>query len=916
MNVLSINRIVGLLVFLTALITLFSTVSPSVSFWDPGERIAAAYLVQVPHPPGTPLFILTGRVLSMVPFAGDIAFRVNTISVLAGSFTVLLLYLMIVKLIGYFRGKPESLQDKIITFGGGVIGSLSLLWSQTFWFNATEAETYATSSFLMTLIVWLGMIWYDKADQRGSEKYLLLGAYIIGLSVGVHLLSLLAFFTVALIVYYRRFEPSWSSFIKYGFGVVGAFFVIYPGIIKWFPSMLNGNLVISNFISIRDSSLLPIVPWILVALAIYGVYQSVKMQRKYLYLLLLSFLLIAFGFTTYTSVIIRSNANPPMNQNQPDDIRTLVSYLNREQYGEVPLFNRRWSPEEVHQMNYRKYTSDTDYMLKYQIYHMYVRYLFHNFVGKESDVQDATYNWRKLYALPFLLGLLGVYYHVRRDWKWGTVFIGFFIITGFALAFYFNMTEPQPRERDYFYAGSFFVFAAWIGLGTSALLETVSNALAEKTSLRIPATIGVAVLLFIASPVNLFTENRFERDRSGHYIAWDYGYNLLQSVERDGILFTNGDNDTFPLWYLQDVEGIRQDVRVVNLSLLNTPWYINQLKNQRPHGAKPVPISLSDAQVAQIRLMQWEPRTLELAVPEEVYDRFGIDDPRIRAEGKISWRMSNTREFNNIPIIRIQDIMVRDIVMTAGWDRPIYFAITIPDNGSKIGLDPYLRLEGLVQRVTPIHDPTGRSISTDILLANLFDEPESFSREPRYGYKFRGLNDPNVFLEEQSRRLTINYRNSFLQLAFHYQQVQRDDERTIAILDRMEETIPRNNVEMFPGMKYEIANFYRRSGREDVYHEITDELIAELQKEIQNDPPIPLNVRENPYLVLMFIYSERGDSRNERDLLSRMQRIYGDQPSVVQQIQQRIDQLNAHLRDEEEIEPVDTTLVPDILREN
>jgi hypothetical protein len=916
MNVLSINRIVGLLVFLTALITLFSTVSPSVSFWDPGERIAAAYLVQVPHPPGTPLFILAGRVLSMVPFAGDIAFRVNTISVLAGSFTVLLLYLMIVKLIGYFRGKPESLQDKIITFGGGVIGSLSLLWSQTFWFNATEAETYATSLFLMTLIVWLGMIWYDKADQRGSEKYLLLGAYIIGLSVGVHLLSLLAFFTVALIVYYRRFEPSWSSFIKYGFGVVGAFFVIYPGIIKWFPSMLNGNLVISNFISIRDSSLLPIVPWILVALAIYGVYQSVKMQRKYLNLLLLSFLLIAFGFTTYTSVIIRSNANPPMNQNQPDDIRTLVSYLNREQYGEVPLFNRRWSPEEVHQMNYRKYTSDTDYMLKYQIYHMYVRYLFHNFVGKESDVQDATYNWRRLYALPFLLGLLGVYFHVRRDWKWGTVFIGFFIITGFALAFYFNMTEPQPRERDYFYAGSFFVFAAWIGLGTSALLETVSNALAEKTSLRIPATIGVAVLLFIASPVNLFTENRFERDRSGHYIAWDYGYNLLQSVERDGILFTNGDNDTFPLWYLQDVEGIRQDVRVVNLSLLNTPWYINQLKNQRPHGAKPVPISLSDAQVAQIRLMQWEPRTLELAVPEEVYDRFGIDDPRIRAEGKISWRMSNTREFNNIPIIRIQDIMVRDIVMTAGWDRPIYFAITIPDNGSKIGLDPYLRLEGLVQRVTPIHDPTGRSISTDILLANLFDEPESFSREPRYGYKFRGLNDPNVFLEEQSRRLTINYRNSFLQLAFHYQQVLRDDERTIAILDRMEETIPRNNVEMFPGMKYEIANFYRRSGREDIYHEITDELIAELQKEIQNDPPIPLNVRENPYLVLMFIYSERGDSRNERDLLSRMQRIYGDQPSVVQQIQQRIDQLNAHLRDEEEIEPVDTTLVPDILREN
>jgi hypothetical protein len=916
MKMLNINRILAALVLVTALITLFSTVSPSVSFWDPGERIAASYLVQVPHPPGAPLFILAGRVLSMVPLAGDIAFRVNTISVLAGSFTVLLLYLMLVKLITYFRGTPESLHDQIITYGSAIIGSLSLLWSQTFWFNATEAETYATSLFLMILVVWLGMVWYDRAEQKGSETYLLLGAYVIGLSVGVHLLSLLAFFPVALIVYYRKFEPEWSSFIKYGMGVVATFFVIYPGIIKWFPSMLDGNLVIGNFVSIRESQLLQITPWIIIALAVYGVYYSTKMQKRYLNIALLTFLLIAFGFTTYTSVLMRSNANPPMNQNQPDNIRSLVSYLNREQYGEVPLFDRRWSPEEAHQMNYRKYTSDFDYVLKYQIYHMYVRYLFHNFIGRDADVQDATYDWRRLYALPFLLGLLGVYYHIRRDWKWGTVFLGFFLITGFALAFYFNMTEPQPRERDYFYAGSFFVFAAWIGLGATALLETVSNALAGKTLFRIPAIVGVAVLLFIASPINLFTENKFERDRSGHYIAWDYAYNLLQSVEEDGILFTNGDNDTFPLWYLQDVEGIRQDVRVVNLSLLNTSWYINQLKHQQPHGAKPVPISLTDPQVNQIRPMQWEPRDLEMTVPEEVYDRYDIVDPPTRSEGKIRWRMPNTRDFNGIPVIRVQDIMVRDIVMTAGWDRPVYFAITIPDNGSKIGLDPYLRLEGLVQRVTPIHDPSGRSIGADILNANLFEEPEEFSRDHQYGYKFRGLNDPSVYLEEQSRRLTINYRNSFLQLAYHYQQVLRDDERTIAVLDRMEEAIPRNNVEMFSGMKYEIANFYRRSGREDKYSEITDELITELQKDIQDNPHIPINVRENPYLVLMFIYSERGEFRNERDLLNRMLDVYGDQPTIVQQLQQRIDQISAHLREDEEIEPVDTTIIPESRPEN
>ncbi len=901
------NGIVASLVLLTALITLFSTVSPSVSFWDPGERIAASYLVQVPHPPGTPLFILAGRVLSMVPFASDIAFRVNTISVLAGSFTVLILYLIIVKLISYFRGRPETLQDKIIAYGSGVIGSLSLLWSQTFWFNATEAETYATSLFLTTLVVWLGFRWYDRADEKGSERYLLLGAYIIGLSVGVHLLSLLAFFPVALIIYFRRFEPSWSSVFKFGLGAVAAFFVIYPGVVKWLVTMLDGN-----FMGFRDSTMIQLVPPVAVAAAVYGVYYSHKHRQKYLNLALMSLLLIAFGFTTYASVIIRSNANPPMNQNQPDDIRTLVSYLNREQYGDVPLFERRWSPDEAHQMNYRKYSSDMDYLIKYQVSHMYVRYLAHNFIGKEGDWQDAGVDWSRLYGLPLLLGLIGLWYHMRRDWKWGTVMLLFFFISGFALALYFNMTEPQPRERDYFYAGSFFVMAAWIGLGTAALIEYVSEALKEKASLKLGAMAGVLLLLFIASPVNLLTENRKERNRTGHYIAWDYAYNLLQSVERDAILFTNGDNDTFPLWYLQDVEGVRQDVRVANLSLLNTHWYIRQLKNLEPHGAKKVPINLSEAQIDQIRPDRWEPRDLELPVPEEVYDRFGITDPAVRAEGKIRWRMSNTREFTGIPVIRVQDIMVREIIMASSWERPVYFAITIPDNGSKIGLDQYLRLEGLVQRVTPLSDPSGRNIAADILHANLFNEPDVFSREPRYGYKFRGLNDPTVHLEEQSKRLTINYRNSFLQLAYYYQQVERNNDKVLAVLDRMEEIIPRENVGMFAGMQYEIANFYRRAGREERFHEITDELLADLQKQIEDGPAISLNARENPYLVLMFLYSERGEFAKERDLLRRMQEIYGDQPGVAEQIQQRIEQLDVFLRMDEPAETVDTSqITPD-----
>jgi len=909
MNLITENRIIAAVVLIVALVTLFTTVSPSVSFWDPGERIAASYLVQVPHPPGAPLFILIGRVMSMIPFAEDIAFRVNTISVLSGAFTVLLLYLMITRLIIYFRGKPVTVSDKIIIYGSGVIGALSLLWSQTFWFNATEAETYAASLFLTSLVVWLGFLWFEKADEKWSERYLLLGMYIIGLSIGVHLLSALAIFPVALMIYFRRFEPEWGTFIRFGFGAVAVFFVIYPGIVKWIPSMLDGHLSIGGFVNIEDSGFLKLIPPLIVAGALYALYRSIQNKQKFLNLAMLAFLLVMFGFTTYTSVLIRSNADTPMNQNQPDTMNRLVSYLNREQYGETPLFDRRWNPEAVFQQNYAKYSSDFDYMLRYQLGHMYIRYLSHNFIGKEGDWQDAGVDWRGLYAIPFLLGLLGVWYHIRRDWKWGMVFLSFFIVTGLALALVFNMAEPQPRERDYFFAGSFFVFAAWIGIGASALLETIADYIKNKKMQIIGLGVG-AVILFIALPINLLTENRHERDRTGHYVAWDYGYNLLQSVEKDAILFTNGDNDTFPLWYLQDVEGIRTDVRVVNLSLLNTPWYINQLKNQRPYGAKPVPVSLSDSRIEQIRPMQFEPREFEMPVPDHVYDTFGVDDPDIRETGKIRWLMRNTREFNNIPVIRVQDYMVREIVMTSGWERPVYFAVTIPDNGSKIGLDEYLRLEGLVQRITPVRQERGRQLGIEELHKNLFDEPETFSREPRYGYKFRGLNDPSVYLEEQSRRLTINYRNAFLQLAMHYQHEKNDDNLTINTLDRMEYVIPRELIDMSPAMVYEVANLYRLAGKEDRFIEMTDELIADMEAELRDAvrPPLTMN---NPYVVLFNIYSDRQEFKKERDILARMQSVYSEQPEVVRFAQQRIEQLSLLLdEDEDDIDIPDTVLIP------
>jgi hypothetical protein len=891
------NRIIAVAVLIVALITLFSTVSPSVSFWDPAERIAAAYLVQIPHPPGAPMFILMGRVLAMIPFAEDIAFRVNTISVLSGAFAVMLLYLIIARLIVYFRGKPESIGDKIVVYGSGVIGSLSLLWSHTFWFNATEAETYAASLFLAALVVWLGFIWYEKADQKGSERYLLLGAYIIGLSIGVHLLSAMAIFPVALIIYFRRYKPEWGSFIKYGLATAGVFFIVYPGIVKWIPSMLDGHLTIGGFIDIQESGFLKLLPPLMLAAALYTLYVSVQNKQKYLNIAMLSLILISFGFTTYASVLIRSNANPPMNQNQPDTMNRLVSYLNREQYGDTPLFDRRWNPEPAFQQNYMRYSSDFDYMLRYQIGHMYVRYLGHNFIGKESDDQDAGVDWKGYFALPFILGLLGAWYHFRRDWKWGMVLLAFFVVTGVALAFVFNMAEPQPRERDYFFAGSFFVFAAWIGIGASALLDALRDVLRNR-GLQTGGLAAGAAVLFIASPINLATTNWNERDRTGHYIAWDYAYNLLQNVEQDAILFTNGDNDTFPLWYLQDVEGIRTDVRVVNLSLLNTPWYVRQLKNQRPHGAKPVPISLTEGQIDQLRPSRFEAREFELPVPDHVYDDFGIDNPDVRAQGRIRWTMRPSTRMNGVGIIRTQDFMVRDIVMTTRWERPVYFAVTVPDNGSKIGLDDYLRLDGLVQLITPIRDEHRRTIGVEAVRQSIFNEPDTFSREPRYGYTFRGLNDPSVHLEEQSRRLTINYRNAFFQLAMYYQHTRRDHDMTVRVLDRMEEVLPRNRVELPAGMTYELGKLYLNAGRRDVFDEIASEVIERMEKQIQRDPRPPLT-GNNPYVILMNIYDDMNDFERERDILVRLQLHYPDVAEVASFTQQRIRQLSLLIDDDD-----------------
>ena len=903
MSHLRINRIVALCVFIAASAIYLITLSPTVVFWDVGEFIAAAKLLQVPHPPGSPLFLLLARIAMMIPFAADQAVRAHTVSALLSAGAIMFLYLVIVRLVTNFRGIPETIIDKITVHGVAVIGAFSLALGSTYWDNSIEAEVYGASMFFLSAIMWLAMRWLDRADSEGNEKYILLIAYLIGLSLGVHLLALLAIFPVLMVIYFRKYEVTLNSFAKFSLIAVAVFWVVYPGIVKWLPGMMDGEF------AGKKSVIIEWIPWILIALACYGAYTSYKKKQKMLHIALVSSVLIFLGYTTYTSVIIRSNEHPPMNENDPSNLARLTAYLGREQYGDAPLFlPRRYSQEPHQQGIYKNYSGEFDYLWRYQLNHMFTRYLLWNYAGQEGDFQDARANLYpfngvlnavakavnktqpfggeagdSLFCIPLIVGLLGLYYQFKMDWKMGLVFMTAFIILGPVLALYQNQQEPQPRERDYFYVGAFYVFSIWIAIGLIALVDYIRKLL-QPGNFASAGAIVVIVLFAVAVPVNQARLNWHEHDRSGDYVAWDYSYNLLQTCEKDAILFTNGDNDTFPVWYLQDVEGIRRDVRLVNLSLINTPWYIQQMKGKPYYPeALPVPISIPDQRIERIQPTVWEPRMLDIPVPQDVFARYGVTDTAEINQGKISFLMRNTLQFGQTKAIRIQDIMVRDIIMTNQWKRPIYFAVTCsPD--SRIGLDDYLWFHGLAWRLEPrkvVRDDFG--LDPTILETNLFKEPEGFSKTPQYGYKFRRLADPKVYFDENVSRLMLNYRSAFLRLAMYQVNISHDSAGAVASLDRMEQLIPRSKVPMSWDIESELAFAYHRLGQTDKFNELAGDVEA-ICKRIIDLGRANANPYYSPYRVLLEIYSAQKQYGKSLDLLKGLALTYPNDPGLKQRI--------------------------------
>lgn len=871
-----LNRILAGLAFLVPMVVYIVTVAPTVVFWDVGEFIAAAYMMQVPHPPGSPLFLFLTRLAMMLPIANDLAVRAHLFSAFLSALGIMFTYLFVVRLIIKFRSMPESLSDKITTYGAAFAGAMTLAFTTTYWDNAIEAEVYGASMFFLAAIMWLALRWLERSNAEGNEKYFLLIAYLIGLSLGVHLLALLAIFPVLMIIYFKRYEFSFNSFIKFSAVTVAIFFVVYPGIVKWLPAMMDGE-----FLG-KKSAVWEFLPWLLIAGSLYGIYYSYIHKKKMLHIALLAGVMIFFGYTTYTSVIIRANQNPPMNENDPSNLARLTSYLGREQYGDAPFIKRRYSQEPQHQGIYTNYTSDMDFLIRYQLNHMFFRYIGWNFIGIEGDYQDSGITWKDTWGVPFFVGLFGLWYHFKRDWKTGLILVATFIVLGPVLTLYQNQQEPQPRERDYFYVGAYYVYSIWIALGIVGIIDL----LRKKFSTASTAIAAGCVVLFMgAVPINLARINFHSHDRRGDYVAWDYSYNILQTCEKDAILFTNGDNDTFPLWYLQDVEGIRRDVRIVNLSLVNTNWYIQQMKRPPYYAeAKSVPMSLTDKQIQEIQPVQFETTNISLPVPKEVYKRFGITDTATINHGKIDFTMKHTLQFGQVTAIRVQDIMAQDIIFSNKWQVPVYFAVTCsPD--SKIGLDDYLWFNGLAWRLEPrkITQREDGGINPEIVEANLLKEPEGFSKTPQYGYKFRRIADPDVYFDENTTRLMINYRSAFIRLALYHANLTQNKEKALASLDRMEALIPRAKIPMGWELASDIASFYNRLGRTDKYNEMIAEIEPECLRALDRGE-YNVNSAYSPFRVLLELYDNRKEYQKAIDLLRRLQTIVPNDPGIQQRI--------------------------------
>ena len=1024
-----INNLVGWLTFAVAAFTYCMTIEPTASFWDCPEFITTGYKLEVGHPPGAPFFMLTANLFSQ--FASDptqVARMVNIMSALMSAACILFLFWSITclakKLICPDEKQSTTVQ-LIAIMGSGVVGALAYTWSDTFWFSAVEGEVYAYSSLFTALVFWLILKWENRANEPHSDRWLILIAYLTGLSIGVHLLNLLCIPAIVLVYYYKKnpnanLKGSLIALIGSMVLVAVVLYGIVPGIVKvggWFELLFvndfgmpfNTGVIIYMIIlaasiiwgvyesyTVKSRKRMNIsflttvgllgIPFYghgwssvfigVIVLAILAIYLFANLSEKYrvsartLNTSLLAMMMIVVGYSSYAVIVIRSSANTPMDQNSPEDIFTLGEYLGREQYGTRPLFygqtyaskpalkpteggcvydveegapvyqrKEKERPDEKDSYEIVRHKTEYKYaqnmifprmysdahaqayedwlggvegrqvpydqcgemiMVKiptqwdnikfffiYQLNYMYWRYFMWNFAGRQNDIQGQGEiehgNWitgipfidnmligdqsllpselknnkghNVFYCLPLILGLIGLFWQAYKGEKgiqqfWVVFFL--FFMTGLAIVLYLNQTPQQPRERDYAYAGSFYAFAIWIGLGVAAIAQYLSKKINEK-----PAAILASIVCLLV-PIQMVSQTWDDHDRSGRYTCRDFGQNYLNSVPDKGhpILFTNGDNDTFPLWYNQETEGVRTDVRVCNLSYLQTDWYIDQMR--RPAYDSPsVPINweridyVSGHNEAVYVRPDAMPTVLEFYKknPEEAAKEFG-DNPYELKNILEHWVRSPKEDLQMIPtdsiVIKLDkeaikrsgmltpdsipdymhislkgkrvlyksELMMLEMLANTNWERPMYMAITVGSDNHLNLTDNFLQ-EGLAYRITPFNNTQlGRRLDSEKMYDNLMHK-----------FKFGGIDNPNIYLDETVLRMCDTHRRMFVQLAGQLIKEGKKD-KALKALDYCEKVIPSTTVphDYLMSSSKEMAESYLALGQAQKAEKILNEL--------------------------------------------------------------------------------------------
>ncbi|MFK2296517.1 DUF2723 domain-containing protein [Bacteroides fragilis] len=1044
----TVNNLVGWITFLIAATVYCMTIEPTASFWDCPEFITTAYKLEVGHPPGAPFFMLTANLFTQ--FVSDpalVAKMVNYMSALMSGACILFLFWSITHLVRKLVITDETniTRGQLITvMGSGLVGALAYTFSDTFWFSAVEGEVYAYSSMFTAIVFWLILKWEDVADQPHSDRWIILIAYLTGLSIGVHLLNLLCLPAIVLVYYYKKVPGANAkgSLLALAGSMVLVAAVLYgivPGVVKvggWFEllfvnslgmpfntgvivyvALLAAAIIWGIYESYNEKSrtrmnlsfLLTIamlgIPFyghgasaVIIGILVLGVLaaylfasklnEKIRMSARTMNTALLCTMLIMVGYSSYALIVIRSVANTPMDQNSPEDIFTLGEYLGREQYGTRPLFygpaysskvaldvedgycvprqkstdtkyvrKEKTSPDEkdsyvelpgrveyeyaqnmlfprmyssAHTAYYKSWQDITGYdvpydqcgemlmvnmptqwdnikfFFSYQLNFMYWRYFMWNFAGRQNDIQSSGEiehgNWitgipfidnllygdqnmlpqelkdnkghNVFYCLPLILGIIGLFWQAWRGQKgiqqfWVVFFL--FFMTGIAIVLYLNQTPGQPRERDYAYAGSFYAFAIWIGMGVAGIVHLLRNYMKEVPA----AALTSAVCLLV--PIQMASQTWDDHDRSGRYVARDFGQNYLMSLQESGnpIIYTNGDNDTFPLWYNQETEGFRTDARTCNLSYLQTDWYIDQMKRpaydspalpitwdrteymegqneyvpirpdfkkqidkaykaaeeevlngKNPEALNNIRAQFGDNPYELKNILKYWVRTKDgqaviptdsivVKIDKEAVRRSGMMIPEVLGDSIPDYMHISLKDEKGNPkrALYKSELMMLEMLANANWERPIYMAITVGTD-NQLNMREHFIQEGLTYRFTPFEtEALGATIDSEKMYDNLMNK-----------FKFGGIDKPGIYIDENTMRMCYTHRRIFAQLITQLMKEGKKD-KALAALEYAEKMIPAFNVPYdVQNGALEMAEAYYQLGNNTKADQIIDEL--------------------------------------------------------------------------------------------